>query len=69
MQTEKPEQNVLRAHIREIDFTGATTTIKLYADGLALEALVLHPDGLSVGDVCSVALPPNRITILGMREE
>ena len=67
VEREKPQENILSARIREIDFTGATTTIKLDANGLALEALMLHSDGLSVGDACAVALPPDRITILGMR--
>jgi iron(III) transport system ATP-binding protein len=60
--------NVLRATVRAINFAGATTTIKLDANGLDLEALVLRLDGLSVGDTCAVALPPEHITVLGVTE-
>jgi iron(III) transport system ATP-binding protein len=63
------EENTLRATVREINFTGATTSVSLDASGLLLEALVIHLDALSVGDACSVALPPEHITLLGMRDE
>jgi ABC-type Fe3+/spermidine/putrescine transport system ATPase subunit len=59
-----PEDNLLRAQITGIVFNGATTTIKLDADGLQLEALVLRLVGLNVGDECMVGLPPDRILIL-----
>jgi iron(III) transport system ATP-binding protein len=68
-QTETSEENRLPATIREINFTGATTTVKLDANGLALEALTLRLDGLSTGDACSVTLPPEHIILLGMRDE
>ena len=61
---ETPEENALRATVREISFAGATTSVKLDANGLALEALVLHPDGLKAGDSCVVMLPSDRITVL-----
>jgi len=57
--------NVLAASVREINFAGATTGIKLDANGLALEALLLSPDGLSVGDSCTVQLPARHIAVLG----
>jgi ABC-type Fe3+/spermidine/putrescine transport system ATPase subunit len=66
--TEIVEDNTLQATVREINFTGATTSIKLDAGGLALEALVIQADGLSVGDACMVMLPPQHITILGMNK-
>jgi len=56
--------NVLAAKIREIVFAGATSTVRLDANGLLLEALVLEPDGLKVGADCSVALPTNRLSLL-----
>ena len=62
------EDNTLRATVREINFTGATTSVKLDASGLTLEALVIHLDALSVGDACSVTLPPQHITVLGAGE-
>ncbi len=39
-------------------------SVKLDANGLALEALVLEPNGLCVGDSSMVALPPDRISLL-----
>ena len=66
-QREAAQENSLSAIIREINFTGATTSVKLDADGLALEALVIDLDSLSVGDACTVTLPPEHITLLGMR--
>jgi ABC-type Fe3+/spermidine/putrescine transport system ATPase subunit len=62
-------ENVLPAIIRQINFAGATTTIHLDASGLMLEILRLSPDGLNPGDACAVYLPPDRISLLGMRNE
>ncbi|MBV9957852.1 MAG: ABC transporter ATP-binding protein [Acidobacteria bacterium] len=59
-----PADNVLRATVREVNFAGATTTVRLDADGLQLEALVLRLVGLAPGDSCMVGLPPGRINIL-----
>ncbi len=56
--------NSLRGHIREIVFAGATSTVRVDAAGLLLEALVLQPDGLSVDQECSVVLPQDRLTLL-----
>lgn len=58
-----PEDNLLKAKITEIIFQGSTTVVKLNADGLMLEALVLRLVGLNVGDECMVGLPPDRILI------
>src|ERR1700682_2710269 len=57
-------ENVLPAQVSEIQFAGATTTIKLDANGLVLEALVLRHAGLAVGDRCAVVLPPDCLTLL-----
>jgi iron(III) transport system ATP-binding protein len=59
-----PADNVLRATVREVDFAGATTSVKLDAGGLKLEALVLRLVGLAPGDSCMVGLPPSRIHLL-----
>lgn len=59
-----PEDNLLRAQITGISFLGATTLIKLNANGLELEALVLRLVGLNVGEECMVGLPPDRILVL-----
>jgi iron(III) transport system ATP-binding protein len=61
--------NRLPAIVRSINFNGATTTIKLDAKGLALEALVLEPDTLAVGDACTAHLSPERINLIGMKAE
>ena len=62
-------ENLLAAEVREINFAGATTTVRLDANGLQLEALTLNPDGLSAGAPCTVSLSPERITLLGMRDD
>lgn len=59
-----PEDNLIRAKISEIHFRGATTLMKLEANGLNLEAVVLRLVGLNVGDECMVGLPPDRILVL-----
>jgi len=56
--------NTLQAQVREINFAGATSSIKLDANGLVLEALTLEAEGLSTGDQCTVVLPPERISLL-----
>lgn len=62
--TTPQSENVLPARVRELNFAGATSGIKLDANGLLLEALVLQLDGLSVGESCFVALPPDRLSLL-----
>jgi ABC-type Fe3+/spermidine/putrescine transport system ATPase subunit len=57
-------ENVLRGHIREIVFAGATSTIRVDANGLRLEVLVLDANGLGVGAECSVVLPPDDLSLL-----
>jgi ABC-type Fe3+/spermidine/putrescine transport system ATPase subunit len=57
-------ENVLPARITQLNFAGATSSIKLDANGLQLEALVLEPDNLAIGDSCFVALPPERLLLL-----
>jgi ABC-type Fe3+/spermidine/putrescine transport system ATPase subunit len=59
-----PEDNLLKARIAAVQYRGATTRVKLNADGLILEALVLRLVGLNEGDECMVGLPPDRILVL-----
>lgn len=59
-----PEDNLLKAKITNVKFLGHMTLIKLDADGLALEAMVLRLVGLNVGDECVVGLPIDRVMIL-----
>jgi iron(III) transport system ATP-binding protein len=56
--------NALPAQVREINFAGATSTVKLDAGGLQLEALVLQPNSFAVGAHCIAALPPEHISLL-----
>ena len=57
-------ENSLPAVVSEINFAGATSSIKLDANGLILEALALEANGLSVGTQRTVVLPPERISLL-----
>ena len=57
-------ENSLRASIREIVFAGATSTIRVDAGGLLLEALVLRTDGLEVNRQCTVTLPPDHLKLI-----
>jgi iron(III) transport system ATP-binding protein len=57
-------ENSFLGEIREIVFGGATSTVRIDANGLAIEALVLQPDGLQVGYGCAVVLPPEKLAVL-----
>ena len=57
-------ENSLRGNIREIVFAGATSTVRIDAGGLLLEALVLRADGLEVNQPCNVILSPDHLTLL-----
>jgi iron(III) transport system ATP-binding protein len=57
-------ENAFPATVREINFTGATSSIKLDANGLLLEALALDADRLAAGNQRTVVLPPERISLL-----
>ena len=57
-------ENCFPAELREINFAGATSTVRVDAKGLALEALVLRPNGLDVGDSCLVQLPIEHLSLL-----
>jgi len=60
----EPAENSLRGTVREIVFAGATSTIRVDANGLLLEALVVQPDGLQVGHECVVILRPDKLRLL-----
>ena len=62
--SDEKHENALAAIVREINFAGATSSIKLDANGLILEALALEANGLSVGTQCTVVLPRERISLL-----
>ncbi|HEX8491868.1 MAG TPA: ABC transporter ATP-binding protein [Pyrinomonadaceae bacterium] len=61
--------NSLRAVVREINYAGATTTVKLDANGLLLEALVFRPENIRAGEACTISLPAEHINILGTSDE
>jgi ABC-type Fe3+/spermidine/putrescine transport system ATPase subunit len=56
--------NSLPGRVREIVFAGATSTVRVDANGLLLEALVLRADGFSVNQPCHVILSPDHLTLL-----
>jgi iron(III) transport system ATP-binding protein len=57
-------ENAFPATVREVNFAGATSSIKLDANGLLIEALTLDANSLSIGDQRMVVLPPERISLL-----
>ena len=57
-------ENALPAVVREINFAGATSSIKLDANGLILEALALDANGLADGEQHTVILPPEHLALL-----
>jgi len=57
-------ENSLRGRVREIVFAGATSTVRVDAAGLLLEALVLRAEAFSVDQECHVVLPKDRLTLL-----
>jgi len=58
------EENSIRGTIREIVFAGATSAVRVDANGLVIEALVLQGENLKIGDKCAVVLRPDRLTLL-----
>jgi ABC-type Fe3+/spermidine/putrescine transport system ATPase subunit len=61
---DRDAENSLRGHIHEIVFAGATSTVRVDANGLVIEALVLRTNGLEVNRECSVILSPEHLTVL-----
>ncbi len=59
-----PEDNIIKAVVTGIRFTGHTTIVTLDADGLVLEARVFRVVGLNIGEQCMIAIPPHRILVL-----
>lgn len=58
-------ENVLRGTVREIVFAGATSTVRVDANGLLVEALVVQPDGLQVNQKCTLILRADKLRLLG----
>jgi len=59
-----PEDNIIKAVVTGIRFTGHTTIVTLDASGLILEARVFRVVGLNIGEQCMIAIPPHRILVL-----
>jgi ABC-type Fe3+/spermidine/putrescine transport system ATPase subunit len=57
--------NSLPGTIREIVFAGATSSIRVDAGGLMIEALAVQPEGLQVNQECTVVLPADKLRLLG----
>ena len=57
-------ENSLSGSIREIVFAGATSTVRVDAGGLLLEALVLRTEGLEANQKCNVILSPDHLQLL-----
>jgi ABC-type Fe3+/spermidine/putrescine transport system ATPase subunit len=57
-------ENSLHGSIREIVFGGATSMVRVDANGLVVEALVLRTEGLEVNQPCNVILSPDHLTVL-----
>jgi len=58
-----PEDNLLKAIVRDIRFLGPSTRVLLDANGLELIAAVPRVVGLNVGEECMIALPPPRVYV------
>ena len=56
--------NALAATVKEVNFAGATSTVKLDAAGLPLEALGLAANAMAPGESCVAFLPPDKISLL-----
>ena len=57
-------ENSLPGNIREIVFAGATSTVRVDARGLLIEALVLQTNGLEIHQPCHVVLPQDHLKLL-----
>jgi len=56
--------NALRGVVREIVFAGATSTVRVDAGGLLIEALLVQPDGLRINQECTLILRGDKLRLL-----
>ena len=56
--------NSLRGTVREIVFAGATSTVRVDAGGLLIEALLVQPDALQVEQECTLILRADKLRLL-----
>jgi ABC-type Fe3+/spermidine/putrescine transport system ATPase subunit len=57
-------ENSFRGKIREIVFSGATSMVRVDANGLGIEALVLQAEIFKIGDECAVVLGRDKLRVL-----
>jgi ABC-type Fe3+/spermidine/putrescine transport system ATPase subunit len=57
-------ENSFRGKIREIVFSGATSMVRVDANGLGIEALVLQAENLKIGDECAVVFGRDKLRLL-----
>jgi len=57
-------ENAFPATVREVNFSGATSTVRLDSNGLIVEALALDANDFKVGEQRTMVLPPERIALL-----
>lgn len=58
-----PDDNLIKAVVKQVRFLGPSTLVSLDAGGLGLEALVMRLVGLEPGGECMLGLPPDRIMV------
>jgi len=57
-------ENTFTGRVKEIVYAGATSTVRIDLNGLLIEALVLQPNGLQIGQDCTVNLAPEHLRLL-----
>ncbi len=57
-------ENTFTGRVKEIVYVGATSTVRIDLNGLLIEALVLQPNGLQIGQECTVNLAPEHLRLL-----
>jgi ABC-type Fe3+/spermidine/putrescine transport system ATPase subunit len=64
LKAQRSSENQIAARIEQIEFSGATTTLRLDANGLKLEALVLGDDRFQIDQECVISLPSTELRLL-----
>jgi ABC-type Fe3+/spermidine/putrescine transport system ATPase subunit len=56
--------NRINGIVDHFEFSGATTTLTVDANGLKIEVLVLRDANMNIGDRVTISLPSDQITLL-----
>jgi iron(III) transport system ATP-binding protein len=56
--------NTFAARVQQVEFGGPTTRLTLDANGLVVEALLINAHDFSIGELCTLTLPSDRIMLL-----